>query len=79
MQKQAKSIRSKIANLRHHSPTKQNDAEIEQLKESLQELVRRIQHTQTKEQLQAKVAFILEPLIGLNVSLIFEFYNILCC
>ncbi|KAI3445111.1 hypothetical protein Pfo_001776 [Paulownia fortunei] len=68
---QAKSITRKIENLRHHSLTKKHnrnfaqslekDAEIEQLKEMLQELGRRIQHTQSKEQLQAKelpVAFV---------------------
>ncbi|KAL8500935.1 hypothetical protein ACS0TY_020504 [Phlomoides rotata] len=61
LSKQAKSIRNKIANLRHHSLTRKNDAEIGKLKESLLELVRKIQHTQTKEQLQAKempVAFV---------------------
>lgn len=64
MQKQAKSIRSKIEDLRHHSLNRKNGAEIEQLKESLRELVLKIQHTQTKEQLQAKVAFTLELMLA---------------
>ncbi|KAK6119228.1 hypothetical protein DH2020_047043 [Rehmannia glutinosa] len=69
---QAKSIKSKIEKLRHHfirkhnrnllqSEALNNDAQIEQLKETLQELFRRIQHTQSKMQLRAKelpVAFV---------------------
>ncbi|KAG8391144.1 hypothetical protein BUALT_Bualt01G0157300 [Buddleja alternifolia] len=70
---QAKSITRKIENLRHYSLTKKqnnyfprshalkHDAEIEQLQETLQELGRRIQHTQSKELLKAKelpVAFV---------------------
>ncbi|KAL7157995.1 hypothetical protein ABFS83_02G113200 [Erythranthe nasuta] len=62
---EAKSITRKIEDLRHRSLTKQNrvapHAEIEQLKEILEELGRRIRNTQTKEQLQSKelpVAFI---------------------
>lgn len=70
MQNQAKSITRKIEDLRHHSRTKQkiffphsealaNDKQIELLKEMLHELSHRIQQTQSKEQLQAKVKFIL--------------------
>ncbi|KAL0379827.1 UNVERIFIED_CONTAM: CSC1-like protein [Sesamum angustifolium] len=70
---QAKSMRRKIENLRHHSLAEKhvrnsplsealkNDAEIEELKEMLQELAERIKHTQRKEVLQEKelpVAFV---------------------
>ncbi|XP_011088351.1 CSC1-like protein At3g54510 isoform X1 [Sesamum indicum] len=70
---QAKSMRRKIESLGHHSLTEKNnrnsplsealknDAEIEELKEMLQELAERIKHTQSKEVLQEKelpVAFV---------------------
>ncbi|XP_012836367.1 PREDICTED: CSC1-like protein At3g54510 [Erythranthe guttata] len=58
---EAKSITRKIEDLRHRSMTKQNrvapHAEIEQLKEILEELGRRIRNTQTKEQLQSKRSY----------------------
>ncbi|KAL6570079.1 hypothetical protein OROMI_014593 [Orobanche minor] len=61
----AKSIKRKIETLRHHSLRKHNrdlyqlealnnDAQIEKLKEILQELVGKIQHTQSKKQLREK-------------------------
>ncbi|KAL3622604.1 hypothetical protein CASFOL_034015 [Castilleja foliolosa] len=66
---QAKSIKREIEKLRHNSLRKHkfqsealhNDARIERLKEILQEIVGKIQHTQTKEELRAKelpVAFV---------------------
>lgn len=67
MQRQAKSMRRKMESLRHHLLTEKhnrdfplskalkNDADIEQLKEMLQELGQRIKQTQSKELLQAKV------------------------
>ncbi|KAH6803448.1 Early-responsive to dehydration stress protein [Perilla frutescens var. frutescens] len=71
--KEAKSLRKKFDKLRHHSVAKnqsrdfpesealKNDAEMERLKGSLRELSHKIQHIQSKEQLQAKelpVAFV---------------------
>ncbi|KAL6562945.1 hypothetical protein OROHE_005534 [Orobanche hederae] len=61
----AKSIKRKIETLRHHSLRKHNrdlyqlealnnDAQIEKLKEILQELVGKIQHAQSKKQLREK-------------------------
>ncbi|KAL0464499.1 UNVERIFIED_CONTAM: CSC1-like protein [Sesamum latifolium] len=62
--RQANYMKRKIENLRHHSLTEKhirnsplsealkNDAEIEELKEMLQELAERIKHTQRKEVLQ---------------------------
>lgn len=70
LQNQAKSTREKLEKLRHHSVNKRqgveflesealtNDAEVDRLKQQLRELGHKIQHTQSKEQLQAKVDFI---------------------
>ncbi|CAA0837928.1 CSC1-like protein [Striga hermonthica] len=67
---EAKSVKTKIEKLRNYSLGKLNrnfhqsrndDVQVEKLKEILEDLVRRIQHTQSKKQLQAKelpVAFV---------------------
>ncbi|KAL2234127.1 UNVERIFIED_CONTAM: CSC1-like protein [Sesamum indicum] len=82
---QAKSMRRKIESLGHHSLTEKNnrnsplsealknDAEIEELKEMLQELAERIKHTQSKEVLQEKLLIGIQNIfatVGLLLSIV---------